>query len=149
MKLQELLVDVKTTWVDVPGCPGFKIEVAGLSRKELVALRKSCMTTDFDRKTRQPYERLDDNKFISKFSRAVIKDWTGFKLKYLEEFVLADIEEQDPEAEIDYDEESAEGLVQSSTVFDDWLNEVVFDLDTFRTRAVGDSVEKTEPVAGE
>ena len=42
--------------------------------------------------------------------------------------------------ELDFTEENAEALVSSSTEFDTWLNEVVFDLDNFR------AVPKTEVV---
>ena len=42
MKLEELMVDTKSAWVEFPGCEGFEIEVSNLARKELVALRKRC-----------------------------------------------------------------------------------------------------------
>ena len=53
MDLKKLMVDTKAVWVDFPGLPGFSVEVANLSRKELNGLRKRCTTTKFDRKTRQ------------------------------------------------------------------------------------------------
>ena len=149
MKLQDLLVDVKTTWVEYPGCPGFEVEIAGLSRKELMNLRKSCMIGKIDRKTRQPYQELDEDKFVSEFSRSVIKGWKGFKVKYLEELVLVDSKGVDLESEIDYDQDSAEALVQNSTEFDNWLNDVVFDLDTFRTRTAGAPVGEIREVDSE
>ena len=42
MELKSLLVDSKTTWVEFPGLDGFEVELANLSRKELVALRKGA-----------------------------------------------------------------------------------------------------------
>ena len=39
MKLEDLMVDTKTAWIEFPGCDNFEIEVANLSRKELLALR--------------------------------------------------------------------------------------------------------------
>ena len=41
MELKSLLVDSKTTWVEFPGLDGFEVELANLSRKELVNLRKN------------------------------------------------------------------------------------------------------------
>ena len=41
--------------------------------------------------------------------------------------------DEDPDKELEYTEENAETLVNSSTEFDTWLNEVVFDLENFRT----------------
>ena len=48
MELKKLVVNVKEVWVDFPGLSGFKIKIANLSRKELLALRKRCTTQKFD-----------------------------------------------------------------------------------------------------
>jgi len=78
-------------------------------------------------------ENLDEEKFIVEFTRAVVKNWRGLKLEHLETLLLIDMEGRDPSEELDYTEDNAEILVNSSTEFDTWLNEVVFDLDNFRT----------------
>jgi len=137
MDLKKLMVDTKAVWVDFQGLKGFEVEVANLSRKELTGLRKKCTTTKFDRKTRAAVETLDEDKFITEFSRAVIKDWKGLTLEHLETLLLVDIDGQDPKKELEFSEENAETLVSSSTEFDTWLNEVVFDLDNFRTGSKG------------
>ena len=64
MELKKLMVDSKSVWIDFPGLPGFEVEVANLSRKELTSLRKRCTTQKFDRKTRQLVETLDEEKFV-------------------------------------------------------------------------------------
>lgn len=135
MKLQDLMVDSKSAWLDFPSCPGLQFQIANLSRKELVALRKKCTTQKFDRKTRMMDETLDEEKFIKEFSKVSIKCWKGFKLKYLEDLLLVDLEDQDPEDLLDYNEENAVLLIQNSTEFDNWVNEVVFDLANFRRGA--------------
>ena len=137
MDLKQLMVDTKAVWIDFPGLKGFEIEVVNLSRKELTGLRKKCTTTKFDRKTRQAQEELDEEKFVSEFSRAVIKNWKGLTLAHLETLLLVDIEGKDASSELEYNEDNAETLVSSSTEFDTWLNEVVFDLDNFRTGSKG------------
>ena len=134
MDLKKLMVDTKNVWVDFPGLPGFEVEVANLSRKELTGLRKKCTTTKYDRKTRQPVETLEEEKFITEFSKSVIKNWKGLTLEHLETLLLVDIEGKDPKKELEFTEENAETLVSSSTEFDTWLNEVVFDLENFRTK---------------
>ena len=87
MKLQDLMVDIKTAWIEFPGCDGFEIEVANLSRKELINLRKKCVKTKFDRKTHQAVEDLDEDKFVKEFTKATVKGWKGLKLKYLEKIL--------------------------------------------------------------
>ena len=134
MDLKKLMVDTKAVWVDFPGLQGFEVEIANLSRKELNGLRKKCTTTKFDRKTRQAVEELDEDKFVVEFSRGVVKNWKGLTLAHLETLLLVDIEGQDPSKELEFTEENAETLVTSSTEFDTWLNEVVFDLDNFRSK---------------
>ena len=134
MDLKKLMVDTKAVWVEFPGLPGFEVEVANLSRKELTGLRKKCTTKKFDRKTRQAVEDLDEEKFIVEFTKSVVKNWKGLTLAHLETLILVDIEGQDPSQELEYDIDNAETLVSSSSEFDTWLNEVVFDLDNFRTK---------------
>ena len=148
MELKSLLVDSKTAWVDFPGMDGFEVELANLSRKELVNLRKRCTTNKFDRKTRMFNEELDEAKFVTEFSGATVKGWKGLKLKYLEDLILVDLKGQDKESEMPYSRENAEVLVENSSEFDNWLNEVVFDLENFRSREPEAPVKKASPVSG-
>ena len=147
MELKKLVVNVKEVWVDFPGLSGFKVKVANLSRKELLGLRKRCTVQKFDRKTRQLNEELDDEKFIVEFTGAVVKGWEGLTLEHLETLLLIDTEDKDMSEELPYSIDNAEVLVSSSTEFDTWLNEVVFDLDNFRSlRERGESQEVGEAV---
>ena len=148
MDLKSLLVDSKTAWVDFPGLDGFSVELANLSRKELVNLRKKCTVNKFDRKTRIFNEELDETKFLKEFSAAVVKGWKGLKLSYLEDLILVDLKGQDVNNEMDYTPENAVVLVENSSEFDNWLNEVVFDLENFRSREQKDSPKAAKPVSG-
>ena len=134
MELKSLLVDSKTTWVEFPGLDGFEVELANLSRKELVALRKKCTQQKFNRKTRAFEETLDDDKFVKEFTQATVKGWKGLQLGFLEDLVLVDLKGQDATTPLEYTEENALLLVENSSEFDNWLNEVVFDLENFRTK---------------
>ena len=73
MELKKLMIDTKSVWIDFPGLSGFSVEVANLSRKELTSLRKKCTGQKFDRKTRQVVEQLDEDKFVTEFTKAVVK----------------------------------------------------------------------------
>ena len=147
MELKSLLVDSKTTWVEFPGLDGFEVELANLSRKELIALRKRCTSNKFNRKTRAFEERLDDDKFIVEFTTATVKNWRGLKLKYLEDLVLVDLQGQDAESELSFTGENAQQLVENSNEFDNWLNEVVFDLDHFRSAEQAKTKGQTGPIS--
>lgn len=147
MELKNLLVDSKTTWVEFPGLDGFEVELANLSRKELVNLRKRCVQNKFNRKTRSFEETLDEDKFVAEFSKATIKGWKGLKIGYLEDILLVDISGQDPEIIMDYSEENAKLLVENSQDFDNWLNEVVFDLENFRTQGKEEDKKETTDIS--
>ena len=149
MELKSLLVDSKTAWVEFPGMEGFEVELANLSRKELVNLRKKCTTNKFDRKTRAFNEELDESKFLSEFTKAVVINWKGLKLKYLEDILLVDLSGQDPEKEMDYSYENAKVLVENSAEFDNWLNEVVFDLENFRSGSEGENPKPAKVIPGQ
>ena len=88
-------------------------------------------------------ETLDEDKFVVEFSAAVIKGWEGLTLENLETLILIDTEGKDMSQELPYTAENAEVLVSSSTEFDTWLNEVVFDLDNFRTDRDGSTSGET------
>ena len=135
MELKSLIVDTKSTWVEFPGLDGFEVELANLSRKELVALRKKCTQNKFNRKTRAFEESLDDGKFVKEFTKSTVLNWKGLQLGYLEDLLLVDLNGKDPSVELDFTLDNAEQLVENSSEFDNWLNEVVFDLENFRSES--------------
>ena len=147
MDIKSLLVDSKTTWVEFPGLSGFEVELANLSRKELVNLRKKCTINKFNRKTRQFEDELNDEKFVKEFSKATVQNWKGLKLEFLEDLLLVDLKGQDPKKELEYSEDNALQLVENSSEFDNWLNEVVFDLENFRSKEQGPNTEKADPIS--
>ena len=149
MELKSLPVDSKTAWVDFPGLDGFKLELANLSRKELMNLRKRSTSNKFDRKLRIFNEELDEQKFIKEFSQAVVKNWKGLKLKYLEDLILVDLKGQNHEDVMPYSQDNAEVLIENSQEFDNWLNEVVFDLEHFRSKEARKNPVGTKEVSGQ
>ena len=149
MDLKSLLVDSKTTWVEFPGLLGFEVELANLSRKELTNLRKKCTINKFNRKTRQFEDELNDEKFIVEFTKSTVKNWKGLQLGYLQDLLLVDLKGQDEKAEMEFSEENAQSLVENSTEFDNWLNEVVFDLENFRSHEQGKTVQKVKDIPGQ
>ena len=148
MELKNLLVNSKTTWVEFPGLDGFEVELANLSRKELLALRKRCTENKFNRKTRGFEESLNDEKFVKEFTESTVKNWKGLQLTYLEDLLLVDLKNQDPKAELPYSDDNAQQLVENSSEFDNWLNEVVFDLDNFRSSGPRNDTEEVSDIPG-
>ena len=84
VSLASLMTPSKTVTIDFPGYAGMSVELCYLAREELIKLRKKCVTTKFNKKTRQPEEDLDDDRFLLEYCKAVIKGWKGLKYRYLE-----------------------------------------------------------------
>lgn len=132
MKLKDLLVDTKTVWVDFEGVDGFSVELAYIPRTEMTKIVKDCQTTKMSRSTRQLETELNQEKFLSTFVERAIKGWKGLTLETLSEFVPIQYEEEDAKKELDFDLDNAVFLIKQSQLFDDWVNEKINDIDTFR-----------------
>ena len=85
VSLASLMTPSKTVTLDFPGFQDMTVDLCYLAREELVKLRKKCITTKFSKKSRQPEEILDEDTFLLEYCKAVIKNWSGFKYRYLEE----------------------------------------------------------------
>ena len=129
--LQSLLTPSKTVEVDFPDMAGFKVQIAFLSREELLKLRKSCITTKFDRKSRQPVEELNDELFLKNYVASVVKGWSGLKFEYLQELMLIETEGLDLAEELEFNEENALLLMKNSAEFDGLVTDVTSDLANF------------------
>ena len=131
ISLASLMTPSKTVTIDFPGYTGMSVDLCYLAREELVKLRKKCVTTKFNKKTRQPEEELDEDKFLLEYCKAVIKGWKGLKYRYLEELLLVDVSALDPEDELPFTQENAELLMKNSSTFDTWVTETVGELENF------------------
>lgn len=131
ISLASLMTASKTVTIDFPGYQGMTVDLCYLAREELVKLRKRCLSTKFNKKTHQPEEDLDEEKFVVEYTKAVIKGWSGLKYRYLEEFLLVELGDLDPDDELAYTQENAELLMKNGSTFDTWVTETVGDLENF------------------
>ena len=131
VSLSSLMTPSKTVGLDFPGYTGMTVDICYLAREELIKLRKRCVTTKFNKKTHQPEEELNDDKFLVEYCTAVIKGWSGFKYRYLEELLLVDISDLDPDDELPYTQDNAQTLMKNSNTFDTWVTETGGELENF------------------
>lgn len=85
----------------------------------------------FDKRTRQPEEQLDEDRFMVEYCSAIIKGWEGFKHKYLEEFLLVDVSSLDPEESMPYTIDNVVTLMKNSSIFEEWVSSTLEDLENF------------------
>ena len=131
VSLASLMTASKTVSVDFPGYSGFSVNLCYLAREELVKLRKRCVSTKWNKRTHQAEEDLDEDKFIVEYTKAVIKGWTGLKYRYLEELLLVDVSNLDPDDELAFTLENAQLLMKNANDFDTWVTETLGDLENF------------------
>lgn len=132
VSLSTLLTPSKTISFEYPGFPGFMVELCFLSREEMIKLRKRCVATKFNRRTRQPEEELDEEKFAAEYTQAVVKGWKGLKVSYLEELLLVDTSTLPADMkELVYTSDNAATLMRNSPDFDSWVVDTVSDLANF------------------
>ena len=124
-----MLLPEKVVTFDFPGCDGLSFDLCFLSKESNQTLYKKCQKTKFNRK-REEITEFDDELFLQLYVKSIVKGWKGFKLKYLKEFVLADIGDN-AEDVLDFSDENALELMKNSTLFDNWLSEVISDLGNF------------------
>jgi len=131
VSLKSLMTPSKTVSIEYPGYEGFKVDLTYLGREELLKLRQRCMKQKFNKKTRAFEESLDEDIFLNEYVESIIKNWTGLKFKYLEEFLLVDVSGKDLESELPFTQENAEVLMKNSADFDQWVTDTVGDLENF------------------
>ena len=131
VSLKSLMAPSKTVSIDFPGYEGFVVDLCHLSRDELLKLRKRCLSNKFNKKTHVAEEVLDDDKFLTEYCKAIIKGWKGLKFRYLEELLLVETDNLDPESDLEYTRDNAEVLMKNAAVFDTWVTETVGDLENF------------------
>ena len=139
----------KTVSIEFPGMEGFEVDLCYLAREELIKLRKRTITTKFNRRTHQPEEVLDEDKFLTEYTTAVIKGWRGLKISYLEELLLVDTEGLDSNQELPYSAEEAEILMKNSNTFDTWVTEAGGDLENFTRSKSPSALEKLRQTSTE
>ena len=132
LSLKSLMTPSKTVEFDYPGLEGFKVSLCYLAREELVKLRTRCVTNVFNRKTRGYEEQMDDEKFLSEYTKAVIKGWSGFKIGFAKNMLLlGDLSPAQEKQELDFTQENIEVLMKNTNDFDTWVTEMVGDLENF------------------
>ena len=132
VSLKSLMTPTKTVEFDYPGCDGFKVKLCYLAREELIKLRNRCVNQVFNKKTRSYEEQMDDERFLTEYTKSVIKGWSGFKLGFAKNMLLlGDLTPEQENQELEFSQENIEVLMKNSGDFDNWVTEQVGELENF------------------
>lgn len=132
MELRKLIVEKTEVEVEHPLLEGFIVNVAYISKDQTRKMLDRATKTVFNSRTHKPEEEVDNELFLSFYSKAMIKGWKGLQYKYLNELLPVDLSSiEDLSAEVEYTEENALEVLKNSTDFDNWLSSVVNNVSAF------------------
>ena len=131
MDLSQLIVPISVTKIEYPGYPDFEVELAYLTKEELMKVRDKCTSQKLDRKTRAMKEEVDNDLFQELYISAILKGWSGLKYKYLKSMIPVDLSSVEDEECLEYSDANAQLLMKNGVDFDNWVTEVLADVELF------------------
>lgn len=135
INLKDIALDTKKIEVDFPGLPGFVVTMNYISKNKSRELLKGAEKTVM--RSGRAATEIDDDKFTELFVGAAIASWKGLTLAHLDNIMLIDISEMDPETEVPFSLDNGAMLMKNSQAFDEWINGIVFQIDSFRSTKQG------------
>ena len=126
-----MIIQSKTAWIEYPGLKDFEVQLAYLTKDELMKIKNKATSNKLNRKTRQMEEEVDSDYFQQLYVEAVLKDWRGLKYKYLNHLVPSDISGVEEEDELPFTQEDAKILMDNSVDFDSFISASLEDIENF------------------
>jgi len=140
-KLKNYLEKRLEAWVEFPGIEGFEVKLAFLPREELTRIKNKATTYKIKAGFRDKEEEFNSELFVKEFTRACILDWRGLTVGGVSQIApVVYTTEEEKNEEVPYTQEDAVALINSSIIFDNWLNGAAFELETFRGRGAGPTI---------
>lgn len=133
MNIAQLAIPTKVVEAEFPGIPGFVVKLSFISRALTKDITKEATVTKMDPTYMKPIQEIDSDKFVEIFCKKSIIGWSGLTIEGLSNLLLI-APSDTPEEEVPFNLENAIYLMKNSTVFDAWVNSVVFNLDQFRAK---------------
>lgn len=132
MELKNLITNDRVIEKEHPAFDGLIVKLAYVSREKTKKLIDRSTITEFDRKSREPVEKVDNDLFLSLYVPEVVKGWKGFKYRYLSELLPVDLSSvENIDDELEYTESNAIELMKNSVDFDSWISSVTKDIKNF------------------
>jgi hypothetical protein len=140
LKISELLAEEeKTIWIKY--LDDFEINIRYLPRRELVKISETSTEITWDKKTHTRIDKVNTDRFYSKFVDKAILGWKGLTLSTLSKIVPINLNGQDPKAEVVFTKENAIELLRSGYDLDSFLQSSILDITQFdveQNKALGE-----------
>jgi len=144
----KVAVKEKVVEVEYPDIDGFILDLCFLDRETIKKMMDRVTTKKLNRKTRQMDDVIDNDKFIDVYVDKVIRGWRGLYIRDLKKLMPVDILQiPNPDDEIVFSKEEAIDLVKNSALFEQWINEVMTDIDTFNQEEREEEEKNSKPTS--
>jgi len=130
-KIKNMIAEQSSIWVEYPDIEGFEVNLAYLTREDLMKIRNASLTYKFNKRTRQREEEVDNDRFLENYAEKAIISWKGLKVKHMPALMPVDISGMDANDDIEYSNEDAIELLKNSTVFDQFITDTMNDFEQF------------------
>lgn len=128
MELNELLKEKQelSAWVEYRD--GFKVHIRHLPRRELKALRKRATRKDWDKRSHQPVDIIEDDIILQGLADCVL-GWKGLTREVaLGVLPITEEAAEKIEGELPFTKTNALALIKEAYDFQEWLQDKVTDL---------------------
>ena len=141
LKISELLAEEeKTLWVTY--LDDFSVNIRYLPRRELAKISEGSTEITWDKKTHTRIDKVNTDRFYSRFVEKAILGWRGLTLKTLAKIVPIKLGDSDPASEVVFTKENAIELLRSAYDLDSFLQDAILDVQRFDGEQV-DAQKKT------
>lgn len=130
INLKDIALDTKQIEVEYPGLSGFVLQLNHISKNKSREILKSSEKVVM--KSGRPSTIMDDDKFNELFVKESISGWKGLTLEHLDNLMLLNLEGHEMTEEVPFSIDNGVMLMKNSSAFDEWINGIVFQIDSFR-----------------
>jgi len=140
-KIKSFIAQETSSWIEFPDIDGFEVHLRFLSREDLVKVRNQALTFKFNKRTRQREEEIDNDRFLEAYSEKAILGWRGLKVKHLPMLLPVDISGTNGDEKVEWSEEEAKDLLQSSSIFDQFITDAMNDFEQFSKKKADEAAK--------
>tara|TARA_B110000211_G_C13760897_1_gene413098 strand:+ start:44 stop:448 length:405 start_codon:yes stop_codon:yes gene_type:complete len=132
MNLKDLSIETKSVSVPFAALPGFNVTIGYMSKPVTRRLAKEATESKMDGGG-NIISDFNNETFMEAFCKESVKGWEGLTYAMAAQLLLLDEDKiDDLNKEVVFSHDNALHLLKESTIFDNWINERVNDLSTFR-----------------
>ena len=109
-----------SVWVDYPKIPGFRVEIAYVSKQHMIKITESCTKHIYDEEERKFKDDLDRGKVARHWAEKVVISWEGLTVKGFQTLYPIDAKPEDMDKIVEPTFENRVTIIWESEKFENW-----------------------------